>query len=589
MCGIAIAIRPIGACPACTAPGMAIMLQAHRGPHGSGSVELHLPWADVSLVMSRLKIVDQRDLAIPFRSERLQVAIAYNGEIYNWRQLRADLSQQTETRWETECDTEVLAVAYRYWGIEKALRSFNGMFSFILVDMASGAIHMARDRLGQKPLFYAMEGDHFYAASEAKALPIHLERVPCLDAEVLEYDVLDSTPLRGVKRLLPGHRLELCNIEDGSHSLQFARSTSWYSLPEPNRISRPDGKTDRALTDELEELLLDSVKLRCDAQVPVALQFSGGLDSTLIHAACLQLGLADIPLFCVTMQEIDHLSVARAACSPATVYPVEIDRSSFLEALPKATYHLDTPATWTAVCLWLLDEAIAKTGARIVISGEGADELFCGYSRYRALYWLDQALRDPLLQDYQPLVKRALKEPLQAMVSLLDRGETDHSRAQAMAWLLQFGSPEPTSWLQLARTETHTTLQCLLRMADRMASAHSLENRCPFLDHRIVKLSTQLPEHLLINAEQSKVILRQIAHRWGVPDSVINETTKRGLAIPWAKWGQQVSRSGSRFAGGLSRGAWDRRSFSSLMHKTWHEVMLSEHLHCTRLPDKPCG
>jgi asparagine synthase (glutamine-hydrolysing) len=504
--------------------------------------------------MNRLRIVDQSDIPVPFRFPHLGVTLAFNGEIYNWKELRNSLSGP----WSTSCDAEVLAASYRELGIERALTSFNGMFSFILVDHCAGVVHAARDRFGKKPLFYAQQGESLYIASEAKALPIPLREISCLALDTLEYDVLEETPLENVKRLEPGCRLEL--------SGGGASPKQWYELPQ-----REAGSDPAELLDELEALLLDSVALRCKAEVPVALQFSGGLDSTLILHACERLGLSP-PLYCVTMDEIDHLSVARAAAPKAQIYPVRLTRESFFESLPAVVRALDTPATWTAGCLYQMDKQIASDGGRVVISGEGADELFCGYTRYRVLYWLDsynptRMLDDPKLAAYAPLIRLAAAAP-NPTATLLDRGGRADTLGQAERWLASYGG-HGSLWGCLARTELHTTMQVLLRMADRMAATWSLENRCPFLDYRIAELSTRVPPDNLINERESKSILRDLARRWNVEPCVIDETTKRGLAIPWAVWESTGAHAPA------SRGAWNRRTFADLVLSIWRESLAS--------------
>ena len=333
----------------------------------------------------------------------------------------------------------------------------------------------------------------------------------------------------------------------------------------------------------LNHLLLDAVRLRAIAEVPVALQFSGGLDSTLIRTATRRLGL-QLDAYCVTMDEIDHLAVARRAAPGASITPVRVNKDAFFSALSDVVYHLDTPATWTAVCLWLLNERIAQDDHRVVLSGEGADELFLGYTRYRALFWLEQALADPLLSAYQPLITRALQDPEDACALLLDRGDNALTRAHARAWIQTFGGQEPHAAARLGRTELATTLQVLLRMGDRTASAHSLENRCPFLDYRIVEFALRTPVDCLVTQRESKAILRHLGRRWALASSVVSEKTKRGLAVPWNLWDPSHAVEG--LGQGSARGAWDRRSFASLMQQTWRDSLVSRHQPCPKLAPK---
>jgi asparagine synthase (glutamine-hydrolysing) len=518
MCGFTIAVGEHGM------SGIMYSSLHYRGPDDWGCLRVTLPWAEVHIAMTRLKIVDQGDIPVPFRFEHLGIILGYNGEVYNWRELRAEL----DVDWTTECDAEVVAAAWREWG-PAALRRFNGMFSFALVDTRKEEVWLARDRCGQKPLLYAEESGRYHAASEAKGLSIPIHEVPCLDADVLEYDALEDTPIEHAKRLLPGH---------------FAK-----------------------IDEELESLLLASVQLRCKADVPVALHFSGGLDSALIHAACEKLDLHP-PLYCITFDEIDHLSTAMAAAPNSPIEPVTFGPEEFYGTIPWVAYHLDTPATWSSICLWQLNRVVSESGGRIVISGEGADELFGGYSRYRILLWLDQMLNDTRLGSYEPTIYHAMHgDPDDVLARLLDRKGTEATHSRAREWVKRYGAYETFLPMRLARTEFHTTMQVLLRMADRMAAAWSLENRCPFLDYSIMEFSTKIPADMCVNPYESKVILRDVARRLGVPNEIIAETDKRGLAIPWASWAPDGTQLGTR-------GVWDRSAFARLMRETWRDTLV---------------
>lgn len=570
MCGIAAAIRPPGMCPACHAPGLGICSQVHRGPHSSGSIDIQLPWCTVSLGMSRLKIVDQRDLPVPYRFDRLGISLAFNGEIYNWKTLRSSPPLDQYGPWETECDAEVLAAAWREWGTQ-ALQHLNGMWSFVLVDTILGEIAVARDRAGLKPLFWTKRGGALYFASEAKALPVPLEERPCIDIETFEYDVLEETPLRGVHRFGPAHRAVL----RGLHVLEPGApigQTRWWELPP----AEPSLHSADQLVDELEDLVLDAVRLRMVAEVPVALMVSGGLDSSLILAAADRLQIAEPKRYCVTFEEIDNLSAAKIAANGREVTPVTFDKIEMLRALPHVAYHLDTPATWTAICLWFMCQQIAKDGNRIVISGEGADELFGGYSRYRVLHWIDRMLKDERLADYLPTIVHAIGDPTELPVKLLDRGRSAKSRNRAAELFQQYRDLCRGLPMQLATVEFHTTMQVLLRMADRMASAWSLENRCPLLDYRIMEFSTTVPDGTLVNDSESKSILRTLARRWKISPVITEERTKRGLAIPWPAWSAERGESIG------SRGQWDRSGFATLMRDHW-KASLALHRSCISL------
>jgi asparagine synthase (glutamine-hydrolysing) len=230
--------------------------------------------------------------------------------------------------------------------------------------------------------------------------------------------------------------------------------------------------------------------------------------------------------------------------------------------LPTIAYHLDTPATWTAVCQWFMDKQIAEDGAVVVFSGEGADELFGGYTRYRFLWWLQQITRDPNLSAYGPMQLALFGDRDEAMARMLNRGgRATEQNARAIVERFDVSNSDDLC-AAMARVDFYTTMQCLLRMADRMAAAHSLENRSPFLDYRVMELAARMPTWCKINEDESKAVLRNVARRLGVPSEIIDEKTKRGLFLPWAQW---------KGAGGV-RGVWDRGSFAAEMHAAWRRA-----------------
>lgn len=562
MCGVFAAIRPISSanhhCDWIARHALPSL--QHRGPSAQGVTSVELPWCRVDLGMCRLKITDQNDLLVPFSYPELGIWLAFNGEIYNWRELRSQLNHI----WSSSCDAEVLAAAWREKG-EACLPLFNGMWAFILVDTSTREVFAARDRAGLKPLFMARAKDALYFASEIKALPIPLVEQPCADMDCLEFDILQRTPLRGVQRLEPGHLVLL----DGAHSIEGeVRPKRWWSLPR-DVITMPRAEA----AEELERLILDSVYLRGNSEVKGAIQLSGGLDSAIIQAACIRLGL-EMPLYCVSFGDegIDNLTAARLAAVDQPVHEVTFRREEFFETIPQVAHHLDTPATWSAVCLWFLAQRISRDGARIVLSGEGADELLGGYSRYRLLHWISRMHGDPRLAGYEPTMQHLVGEDIEILARLLNRGSSEIAKLQARE-LVQLYDPGPTRSLprRMATIEFHTTMQVLLRMGDRMAAAWSLENRCPFLDYRIMEFCARLPDEYLVDDAQSKSILRNVGRRLKVHSSITEEKTKRGLAVPWKLWNPAAAHG--------SRGAWDRSAFSAIMNDAWRQS-IARHVTC---------
>jgi asparagine synthase (glutamine-hydrolysing) len=516
-------------------------------------MHIDLSWASITLGMSRLKVVDQTDIPVPFDfREDVSIALAYNGEIYNWRELRASLGR---LEWRTECDAELLAWLWRTRGGPKCLDMLNGMFAFVLVDVSKNEVFLVRDRAGEKPLYWTERGGTVYAASEPKALPVRLTQGACPDMDVLEFDCGKTTPFDRVYALEPGMLLQLDSIRTGGATRGIApiEQRRWWQLPTEPPAKKLDERTFWESLVELEDTFKDAVRLRHVSERKVAIQLSGGLDSamTQVIARC------NSP-YCVTFgEELDNLTAAELAAGREQVIPVTFDKDELLDVLLKVAYYLDTPATWTAVCQWFLNKRIAEDGGVVVLSGEGADELFGGYSRYRVLHWLDVMLADPHLKTYAPLVKRTFGgEPGSLLAGMLDRS-CGESRARA-EYLVTAHGGHGTLVDRMARTDFYTTMQALVRMADRMSAAFGLENRSPFFDYRLMELATRIPSANKVTKAESKAILRRAASRLGVNPAIINEETKRGLTVP-ASWGN---------------GHWDRTWFASAMTDAWRLACL---------------
>lgn len=512
-----------------------------------GSETVSLPWATVHVGATRLKIVDQSDIKVPFKFPYLGITLAFNGEIYNWRQLRFVLSN--ETPWLTKCDAEVVARAWRRWG-PGMLDQFNGMFAIALVDEWEGQVFLARDRAGEKPLYFASHGGDLHFASEIKAFPFPLEEAVCPDIPVFEFDCLETTPFASVQTLLPGQQILLKSPRD----LRNPKCESWWQPPR-----EIDGTLswERAV-EETKALLEDAVRIRIPDEVNYGVLVSGGLDSALIQqVAQAQLG------FCCTFpnENLDCLAGARNAAPGMEICPVTFDLEEALEALPRVAYHLDTPATWSALGHWFLARSMAGRKVKVAFSGEGADELFAGYSRYKALWWFQEARNDRILADYQSTLDILQGVDLQPLAALLDRSVDGSARSRAVSIVQRFALKSHLI-SDASRIEWHTTMQCLLRMADRMMSAHSIENRSPFLDHRLVALAFRIPPTVKMRDGIPKAILREVGVRLGMGREVAWNTQKRGLVVPWNQW---------RKASG-ERGKWDRSDFRRAMRQSWREA-----------------
>lgn len=557
MCGVAgtVAIGPArGPVDADAAVSGALYKLRHRGPDGAGVARVDLaPWGHATLGTARLAVVDRAPHALPLRDAASGCALAFNGEAYNWRSIRAELDDGTAP-WATHGDGEAVLRALARWGVA-ALDRINGMFALAFADPRSGTVLLARDRAGEKPLYWTVDGDRLHFASEVKALPVPLVECPCPDLETLEFDCLAATPFRGVFALLPGHALAL----RGPADVRDPQPRAWWTVP--TDVGEALGWT-RAV-DECEALLVDAIRLRATAEVPVAVQLSGGLDSAIVQAVA-----KSDRLYTVTFESdgIDNLAAARQATAGVTEpVAVTFGMDDLTRVLPAVAWAADSPTTWSMVAAWYLNERIAADGAVVVLTGEGSDEIGLGYSRYAALAHLDAMAADPALVGYGPMIARALAgDGREILARLLDRSPNGAMREHARALVDRYAGLARGDGLAaaMARLDWHVTMCVLLRMSDRATSAFSMEGRAPFLDHRLVEFMARVPVRHKLRGGETKAVFRAVARRLGVPAEITDARTKRGLAIPWSRW--------------VPGPAWERSGFARMIRRAWADVFFSK-------------
>ena len=526
----------------------------HRGPDETGYYRTER----VHLGMARLSIIDLMSAGlcpIIHRGASGDQVLVYNGELYNYIELRRDLTANGWT-FETECDSEVLLKSYLEWG-PACLDRFNGMFAFAIVDFASDLLFAARDRAGEKPFYYYETDDEFLFASEIKGLltQIRTPEVNLTDEyEAFEYMSGEATLLAGVKSLLPGHQLIYKGIRNGLKGKRI--SEYWNVLDNVREVDSA-----RAV-DQLDELLQDSVRLRRRADVPMGLYLSGGIDSGL-------LAYMASPEICFSChfpygEKYDELGYAAEIAKDIKAEHIVVrpTKEDFERHLPAIMYHLDMPVgSFSMFPLYMLAKE-ARERVKIVMSGEGADELFAGYARYLVLV-REQALYDiPELRLYKPFVASYLGRPLDRFAKLLNRGKVPDVAVKAVV-ARHFEQFEDLVHA-MGYTEFKSLLVSLLQMEDRTAAAFGLENRSPFLDHRIIEFAFCIPSHMKVRDCTLKWILRQVAARY-LPTSVLERRDKMGLIFPVNVWFQWSGK----------RGEFDRRSYNEHCMQVWREVFFS--------------
>jgi asparagine synthase (glutamine-hydrolysing) len=358
----------------------------HRGPDDSGCFTDGVAW----LGHRRLSIIDLAHGHQPMANEDSTVWITYNGELFNHASLRPEL-ERAGHRYQTNCDTEAILHAYEQYGAE-CVRRFRGMFAFAVWDQRRKRLFCARDRLGIKPFYYYWDGRLFAFASEIKALLEHPSISASLEASLLPeylafgYTSGERTLFAGIRKLMPGHTLTL-DLEDGAAKLGVER---YWDVPEQGPGERrPDEDWIRECRQRLEE----TVRMRLMSDVPLGVFLSGGVDSSAITALIKRMASGPVETFAVGYREtaFSELAYARqVAQSIGTDHrEVTVSMQEFFEALPRLIWHEDEPITWpSSVSLYFVSK-LASERVKVVLTGEGSDELFAGYSRYR-LYLLNR-------------------------------------------------------------------------------------------------------------------------------------------------------------------------------------------------------
>jgi asparagine synthase (glutamine-hydrolysing) len=511
----------------------------HRGPDQSCfAVDDKNRHYTVTLGQTRLNIVDRSDIEQPVQINGS--TILFNGEIYNYLELRAELASRGST-FRTKTDVEVALAAYLEWG-PQCLERFNGMFALAIWD--GQKFFCARDRMGKKPFFYRYGTDSFEFASEIKAWR-NLEFIGQDAFDLFEFCFNEHTLYRDVHALRPGHYL----IYDPEKGTCFTRSYWDIGQHVGHRIT-----DEREALDSFISLLEDSVRLRMRADVPVSLFLSGGLDSALIAKIA---GAAEA-FTCQFDEFQDTINEERFARDLAdrlgiVLHMVRPTREQFLIDLAPMAYHLEMPTgSFSAFPLYRLAKACHEAGYKAILSGEGSDEIFAGYVRNEILLRELPRADDATRGDYSAMHSRFQGSDLDRFCRMASRSGLAGASLMKM-YLAEHWSEQKSMLQNMSYIESRIFLQPLLQMADRMCMAHSVESRCPFLDHRMVEFAFALDDSLKFRDGTGKWIVHQAAKKLLPAGSlVLQRPIKHGLPTPVNLWLQ-------------GRHSFDRRYWNTLM------------------------
>jgi asparagine synthase (glutamine-hydrolysing) len=607
MCGLAGLIDLSGRDRAAEAAALVrsmCELQAYRGPDDNGVVNV----GAVCLGSLRLSIIDLSPAGhMPMSDASGRWWIAYNGEVYNFAPVREEL-QRLGHEFRSHSDTEVLLHAYMQWG-KASIERFVGMFAFAICDSQSDEVVLVRDRYGKKPLYYARSGDRILFSSEMKALMAGRNDLR-LDQQALgewllyrNIDALKSrTLVEGIEAVMPGEVVTLSAA--GIRKELFYSPLEQVQEQEYRRFAQADPK---AVIDEIDEALTDAVRLRLISDVPVGTLLSGGLDSSLVTAMAAR-QTKSLTAFHVSIDGHPDLDERRYAEQLATsldipFVPFVLKGADFRRVLPYVSFLEDLPLTHpNSTAYYLISKVAREHGVIVLQSGEGADELFGGYSwNYRRrlrLMRLDPLLRlipDKLYSILElftyshsgmPVWAHQFRDLLPPAVDLMDR----YARVEWMESCEQayhfVQDPRERKVLAAMLGDIGDFLTPLLRRLDRTSMGASVEVRVPFLDHRLVHKAINMPMRYKVGARGDKWVLKQVATRY-LPNNLIWRK-KAGFPLPVDEYIAPLARR-EFFEGGFcqtrmglsSRGmqhmmdAWQRRThglFGLIALEMWGRI-----------------
>jgi asparagine synthase (glutamine-hydrolysing) len=554
----------------------------HRGPDSAGI------WVDadktIGLVHRRLAILELSPAgAQPMTSPCGRYVLIFNGEIYNHQDLRLELDNEGGAfHWRGHSDTETLLAGLRHWGIEKCLRKLIGMFAFALWDKSERTLFLARDRMGEKPLYYGRTGDSFLFASELKALAAHPAWQGEVDRDVLtlflrfSYIPAPWSIYRGIFKLLPAHFVAITN--DGRAVGQPVCYWNLHQIAEKGVDASP--QSPEALSDELDILLRNAVKKQMAADVPLGAFLSGGYDSTTVAALMQVQSERPVKTFSIGFYETDFdeaihaKKVAKHLGAEHT--ELYVTHQEAMSIIPKLSDIYDEPFSDVSQIPTYLVSQMARRQVTVSLSGDGGDELFCGYNRYVSGYsvwkklkrlpqparhvlagliehapskvldriqsWLPKRLQVSSLADRLPKLADALahRNGLSYYLTLVS-----HAKNPA---LMMLGAHEPFTLLTQHDQPSLTGIQeqmmfwdmltylpdDILTKVDRSSMAVSLEVRVPLLDHRVVEFAWRVPTNLKYRNGQGKWLLRQVLYRY-VPKELMDRP-KMGFGVPIEHW-----------------------------------------------------
>jgi len=535
----------------------------HRGPDDEGYYQDN----QIALAMRRLSIIDLHTGQQPISNEFGNVWVVYNGEIYNFKDVRAELEQRGHI-FKTQTDTEVIVHAYEEYG-DACVKYLNGMFAIALWDSPRQKLFLARDRLGIKPLYYWAGPDTLVFGSELKALIPHPDvprriNLAALDLFLgLEYVPAPYTIYENVFKLLPGHTLV---VQNGRLEIN-----QYWEVP-----YQPVSQSEAECTEILSNLINESVRIRLVSDVPLGAFLSGGIDSSTIVGYMSQNMSEPVQTFSIGFEDDTYNELPYAetvARHFGTSHHVEVLKPDYASLAEKLVCQHDEPFADTSIFPTFLVSEVASRKVKVVLSGDGGDELFAGYDTYRAermnryYRFLPNAIRERILPKFADWIPpQPAKKGMINKVKRMVEGGALNPALQHARWMIFLNSTEKES---LYGSDLRATLQDqitseffsgyfekasrfdrlaqqqyvdlktyladdILTKVDRMSMAVSIEARVPLLDYHIVEFAMNLPPYMKLKGPRTKSILRNAVK--DLLPALVLEKPKEGFSIPMKHW-----------------------------------------------------
>ena len=568
MCGIAgifsLKFQPLKNLP----KHLSVMdkIQKHRGPDGSGFFTNEAN--SLGFAHQRLSIIDLSTGDQPM-TDAYGNTICYNGEVYNYIELRKELNGYD---FKTSSDTEVILAAYKKWGHD-CVNHLRGMFSFAIWNEKEKDLFIARDRFGIKPFYYTIQNDTFYFASEVKTLlpfieEVHINKTALKDYLYFQLYLGDYTLIDDITELQPAHTIHIKNgklkIEkywEVYYNLNFSQSPKYFE-------------------ERLHELIYESIHLHTRSDVPIGSYVSGGIDSSIIASVASKTSANKDPFMGFTgkftySELYDESFYARKLAEKAGIglHEIDINHNDFINSIEDVIYHLDYPVAGPGSFPQYHVSKLAAKHRKVVLGGQGGDEIFGGYTRYLLAYFeqcikgaIDNTLHNgnfvvtyesiipnlQSLQNYKPLLKEFFKDGLfnpidERYFRLINRAPDLKSEIKweelggytpfdSFAKIFNGSNVGKESYFdKMTHFDFKTLLPALLQVEDRMSMAHGIESRVPFLDHPLVEFAATMPADIKFKDGTLKMILTNTMRK-ELPTEILERKNKMGFPVPLNDW-----------------------------------------------------